>query len=115
LYGEDRLEHEGILALLVLGEPEHLEGVDRTAALEILVSHPDETVGIARGLEDPPRSLDLPAVEQLVALAVELRLALSLHALSGGVGGLDEAFTREAIESFFVHTLAVQNNYTAAI
>ena len=44
LYGEGRKLDEGLLALLIVGKPVHLERVHRTPPLEVGLADPDETV-----------------------------------------------------------------------
>jgi len=105
LYGEGRPFDEFSASRLFAGEPEHLEGVHGSAAFQISVPYAYEAVGIPRRLEDPPGSLEFPAIEQFVSLAVETDLVLTLHVARRRVGGFDEALAGKALEDFFIHTL----------
>ena len=103
-YGEDgQVDHLGA-SLLVAGEPEHLEGVHGTHALQIAGAYTDEAVGIAGGLEYPPRGLELTPVEQLVSLPVQLCLFIPRQPVPWRIGGFYEAFLGEAFERLFIHT-----------
>jgi hypothetical protein len=107
LYGEDGQFHKLTASLFVAREPVHFQGVHGTAALEIFIPDTNQTVGVACGLEDPPGSLELAAIEKLISLAVEPDFFIPGKAADRCVRGLDEGFSGELFESFFIHTLAV--------
>jgi len=107
LYGEDGQFHKLTAPLFVAREPVHFQGVHGTAALEIFIPDTNQTVGVACGLEDPPGSLKFAAIEKLVSLAVEPDFFIPGKATEWYIRGLDEGFSGELIESFFIHTLAV--------
>lgn len=104
LYGEDGQLHKLVAPLFIAGEPVHFQGIHWAAPLKVFVSDTYKAVGITSGLENPPRCLKFAPIEKLIALAVELDLFVPRQSMERNVRGLDEGFTCELIESFFIHT-----------